>query len=816
MLGLFLVAWAVAPALILSTSFGLGLLVRRLSGGRPGDVFVLPVGFAAALVLGSLFTQWGATAELTPFVLVIGALAGLLIERRYLMDCLRPSRDVVWGAAAAFIGFAVIAAPVVLTGEPGFTGYGRIVDLGHHLDFTAYLASHGRETPSAPASSFLDVSRKLLAAGYPGAWQSDLAAFSRLLGTDPVWIYQPLLAVTSAIGALAFYGLLGRAVQPLPLRALSAGVAIQPNVLYSYGLTSGFKELAAASLLVLAAGLAAELPPVFARWRAGLPLGVALAASVADFSFGIVPWLGVIIAGFLVLALVQSRLRPRVVLAWASVGLVALVLSVPTIVEGAKLAPIAAKAEGGSSAARTVLVDLGNLAAAMPVRAATGIWPNEDYRYPRMVKEGLTGTMMVFVIALGGAGLVAALRRRDWGIIFLAAGGGIGLAYFMARTGPWIQLKAIAITGAAVLACAFAGATAVGGWIGRLFEADRSVSLVASSLLAAVVAGAVLYGNALAYHNAALAPAKRLRDVDRIGTRYAGRGPALYTDFEEVAEYLLRREDAVGIVDPPGGRIPLKRPGARRREDEQGFALDTDQLTLPYLNSFSLIIRRTGPERSRLPSNWELTERTPYHEIWRKAKPAATVSLHEPYEGPRLSCRRFAAKARALARSAPARVAYVQAPDATRFRLGVLEHPPNWSPKTPSSLVLAGRGSVAGNVALRRSGTYVVWIAGDFGRVVRVSVDGKQVAAIRRIHSYADQYLELGSRHLDAGVHRIRVSKPGGGWEPGNASGEEVPVGPIILVRPRPLPVRTAPVRDAFDVCTRGHLDWMELVRAAR
>src|SRR4051794_20160788 len=103
MLGLFLVAWAVAPVLILAVSLGLGLLVRRLSGGRPGDVFLLPVGFAAALVLGALFTQSGATAELTPFVLVLGALAGIVLEGRPLLDRLRPSRELLWAVVAAFV-----------------------------------------------------------------------------------------------------------------------------------------------------------------------------------------------------------------------------------------------------------------------------------------------------------------------------------------------------------------------------------------------------------------------------------------------------------------------------------------------------------------------------------------------------------------------------------------------------------------------------------------------------------------------------------------------------------------------------------------
>src|SRR3954447_12549945 len=331
MLGLFLLAWVVGPLLMLAVSLGLGLLVRRAAGGAPSGVFLLPIGFAAAIVISTSFTQWGATAKLAPVGLAVLAAAGLLLEGRQLLGKLRPSPAVAWPAAAAFVGFAVIAAPVVLTGVPSFTGYGRIVDLGHHFDFTAYLASHGHDPTGLTHSSYTEVSRKLLAAGYPAGWQSALGTFSRLLGTDLIWIYQPLLAVTSAMAALSAYGLLSRAIEAPAMRALGAAVAVQANVLYAYGLVGGFKELTAAFLLVLVAGLGAELAPKLARPRNAVPLGVALAACVADFSLGILPWLGVIMAGFLAVTLWQPAARLRILWGWAAVGVVALALSIPAV-----------------------------------------------------------------------------------------------------------------------------------------------------------------------------------------------------------------------------------------------------------------------------------------------------------------------------------------------------------------------------------------------------------------------------------------------------------------------------------------------------
>src|SRR5215218_9341800 len=54
MVGLFLTSWVVAPVAMLLVVAGLGLLVRRLSGGALAPLHVLPVGFAALLVVGAL------------------------------------------------------------------------------------------------------------------------------------------------------------------------------------------------------------------------------------------------------------------------------------------------------------------------------------------------------------------------------------------------------------------------------------------------------------------------------------------------------------------------------------------------------------------------------------------------------------------------------------------------------------------------------------------------------------------------------------------------------------------------------------------
>ena len=206
MFGLFLLAWAVAPLLILAITLGLGLLVRRLADGRPGDdpraACGLRRGAGARLAAHAVGSNRRAAAVCARDRRPGGFLLG---RGRALLEALRRSRGLLWPAAAGFVGFAAFAAPVVLSGEPGLHG------LWPHRRPRPPLRlrrlPHRARARRGPYRASLVPRRlpQLLAAGYPGAWQADLAAFARMIGTDLIWIYQPLLAITGAMGGVSLY-----------------------------------------------------------------------------------------------------------------------------------------------------------------------------------------------------------------------------------------------------------------------------------------------------------------------------------------------------------------------------------------------------------------------------------------------------------------------------------------------------------------------------------------------------------------------------------------------------------------------------------
>ncbi|HEV2771033.1 MAG TPA: hypothetical protein VGV40_12690, partial [Solirubrobacteraceae bacterium] len=226
-------SWLAYPLVVLALSLGIGLMVRRVAGPEalPG-VLLLPVGFAGVVAVSVFPTQLPATAPLTGVAVLVVAVVGFALARREVVGMLRPTREWRWPALAALLPAGAIAAPVLLTGQPGMTGYGRITDLAHQLEFTEWIITMGRVVPALSAidSSYLETVLKMTYVGYPGGSQAALGGTSSLLGIDHLWTYQAFLALVAGALGLALYSLLGPAIASRPWRAVAAGVAVQPTI----------------------------------------------------------------------------------------------------------------------------------------------------------------------------------------------------------------------------------------------------------------------------------------------------------------------------------------------------------------------------------------------------------------------------------------------------------------------------------------------------------------------------------------------------------------------------------------------------------
>jgi hypothetical protein len=336
---------------------------------------------------------------------------------------------------------------------------------------------------------------------------------------------------------------------------------------------------------------------------------------------------------------------------------------------------------------------------------------------------------------------------------------------------------------------------------------------------AAVVAAAVLYGNALAYHEITLAPRDQLRDLEQLGTRLTGRGPTLYPAFGEYAEYFLRRQRATSLVNPPQFRLEVRPEAAAGRSGIQ-FAWDLDDFVPSFVQSFGYIVERGNPVASRPPSNYVLVERTRYHRVWRKELRGPRVLRHYAFYGraserSRSKCRRIGDAARGAGPEAKA--AYTLMHTIALFEPARAQsRPRGWGPGyAAGSLMPHGPGRMSGPIRVAQEGRYRVWLGGSFGRPVDVSLDERSIGSIGYHENYPGQFEYLGERDMTRGGHSVEIVRGRGSLHPGSGNGVQQSIGPLMLERTSADEDRVhyAPAERAMDLC-RGSapLDWLEVV----
>ncbi len=798
------------PLVLLVASVGCGLLVRTAAGGQLSLLLVTPVGFALVVAICAFTTSYGWLAPLGGPIVAVVAVAGLGLAARGRSPLRQTDlslRRWIWPLLTALAAFAAVGGPVFLTGRVGWTGYTRIVDIAFQMDFAQHLANVGRMAPPNGNSSYNIVNAKLLGIGYPGGSQATLGAMAKLTGTNIAWAYQAFLAFTTAMGAIAVFSLLGRVTRNGLMRFIGAAVAIQPNVLYGYALEAGIKELTTAALLLVVAAVLADRLPGQGRRLGAVPLAVATSGAFGAFSLGIAPWLGLLLAGALLVSLIRAPKRVYALQSWAIFAGVAIVISLPGLITAGKLANVAGSAIGG-----VVDLGLGNLTAPVSRWSAAGVWLTGDYRFP-IVHATSSHVFDVIVMVLALVGVLAALLRRRWTIVVLGVMTPVALYYFVEHSTAWIQFKSFTITAAFVLTLAFAGAAAL--------QASERRGLSALGWLAAlVVAGGVLYGNALIYHDTTLAPGARYHDLASIANRYAKQGPVLDPFFDEYAEFFLRDESGTTIVDPANLTFQV-RPGVA--PPGMSFGWDLNQLVPSYLQHFPLIIQPRSPTASRAPSNYDLVEQTHFFDVWRRVRPSSTVLFHGPLSS--LPHERTPALCRVLVNQAQragpgAQVAYAQTSVAAVANPLAGTHPLYWRALGPSTLAGYGSGSAEMKVTLPSAGRYSIWLQGSVGRPLTFYVDGKRLSSLGYEERYPNQFLLVDTAKLSAGPHTLRIARGGGGLHPGdgNPSGETTPatIGAIVFNREHATEnsLYVAPASRMAQICAApvGY-EWLEVLK---
>jgi hypothetical protein len=330
-----------------------------------------------------------------------------------------------------------------------------------------------------------------------------------------------------------------------------------------------------------------------------------------------------------------------------------------------------------------------------------------------------------------------------------------------------------------------------------------------------VLAGGVLWTNALAYHDASVAPRARFTELASIGRRFSGQGPAFYNLSDEFAIHFLR---SVAPVDPALGPPP-PRPGLPPRPYTQArIPWDPDELDEHYLQSFPLLVLGRSPSSSRPPADYQLAYRGRYYDVWRRtAKPRVLehVALGSGLEAAAaLRCGAVMALAR-RARRERARLAYVLRQAVPTLVPTAAKRPNNWGLVDGDPYALIPRrepGAIVGAIQVQGAGRYQAWLQGSFSRQIQLWIDGRRVGSKAFELGPPDQVVPIGELDLRAGAHEVVIVVPEDNLAPGVERTNQT-LGPLMLAPPSDIEqVRELDPAGARSLCGRS-LDWIEIVR---
>jgi hypothetical protein len=892
-------SWVLFPLVLAAVGAGWGVLVERVAGRRVDDSLLLPVGLAAALIVAGSVTTFSATAPAAVTLVAVGAAAGLVLlvlSARRQHGAPAASGDQAsredpasrrspfpdrWAMAAAIGALLVYGAPVLLSGHATFTGYVKLDDTATWFNVVDIVMSHSHSLAAMnsafhPASTFTQVFSGDVGEHYPlGAFML-LGVGHGLTGIDPTWIIQPYFACCAAALALGVYALIEGLVPSPRLRALVAFLSAQSALLYGYSLWGGIKEMTAAFVVVLGVALAAPLlrrPPASRRdVRAMFPLAVAGGALIQTLQIGGGGWAGPLLLVLAVAWLWQSRRKSRLRLNLASVaGLVAMTAVLILPIWAALHSFLTNHFSALFSEGQTAAEKFGNLVQPLSGWQLAGIWPAGDFRFTAPTWP--TALLIAVVLIAAAAALWFSVRRRQYGpalyvgVVLIAC----GAAYLLGTT-PWVMGKSLAISSPALLTAGLTGAAML--WSSRHGAAtvaageaqadplsqppaqqvarpgwSRRHVWMLGPLAMLLMAGGVLWSNALAYSDVTLAPRARLAELQHIDGLVAGRGPTFVNEYEAYADRHLLREGAP--VEPAEYR-PVTLPLRNGAVLTKAAWANIDAFPLSTLLPYRSIVTRRSPVESRPPSIYKLVWQGRYYQLWQRPEPAPeTILEHIPYGEPNThpfcgndengeskplcsivpvaipSCPQLLGFARTASKEHAELLASQRAIPVFAYGDQVL-WPGTWIHESAArTLVPTEPGTAIGHIQVESSQHYELFLGGSFGRGFEVRVDGHKVGTVKDQLTGFSSYIPVADIFLTAGIHRFEYTYPHAGLTAG--SGETVGTGEFagdvhftsltaVVLQPLDFPrselIRVPPA-EARNLCGRP-LEWVELVRASR
>jgi hypothetical protein len=337
---------------------------------------------------------------------------------------------------------------------------------------------------------------------------------------------------------------------------------------------------------------------------------------------------------------------------------------------------------------------------------------------------------------------------------------------------------------------------------------SRAATIVAA-LLALALAGGALASDATQYHSSNLAPTARYEELRSLNKRFAGRGPTLFTDFDEYSMYALRDLDVSG----PDFVYPPRVDGLARG---YGRPVELDRDPPAALAGYALIVTRRDPSAPPPPAAYALAWQGAYYDVWQRRRGAAPALVHVAAGSARtpLSCPRVVRTVR-LANARHARAIAALEPRLVRIRLRHVRPPKGWG-RRHGGFTMRRPGTVSLPFDVPHAGSWELWLQGQFMPLIRVGLDGQPLASLHGQlagNSLVPDTATPIAVRLSAGEHRLSVERAGFSLAPGNGGSAVLDAAFLTPAHAPARVLRTLPIHASRAALCTSVYQWIELVR---